>query len=70
MIINYQKNDRTVPLCSNIFEKVIFKSLFRYLNDNNRLTLNQLGFQLGDSCVDQLWSMTCRFTKRSKQIYY
>ena len=54
MITNYQKNDRTVPLCSNIFEKVIFKSLFRYLDDNNRLTLNQLGFQLGDSCVDQL----------------
>ena len=55
------KNYRPVSLlsvCSNIFEKIIFNSLFKYLEDNNLLNGNQSGFHSGDSCVHQLLSIT------------
>ena len=55
------KNYRPVsllPICSKIFEKVIFNSLFKYLDDNNLLNSNQSGFRPGDSCVHQLLSIT------------
>ena len=55
------KNYRPVsllPVCSKIFEKVIFNSLFKYLEDNNLLNGNQSGFRPGDSCVRQLLSIT------------
>ena len=55
------KNYRPVsllPICSKIFEKVIFNSLFKYLDDNNLLNSNQSGFRSGDSCVHQLLSIT------------
>ena len=47
-----------MPICSKIFEKVIFNSLFKYLDDNNFLNSNQSGFRSGDSCVHQLLSIT------------
>ena len=55
------KNYRPVsllPICSKIFEKVIFNLLFKHLEDNNLVTSNQPGFQPGDSCVHQLLSIT------------
>ena len=55
------KNYRPVsllPVCSKIFEKIIFNSLFKYLEDNNLLNGNQSGFRPGDSCVHQLLSIT------------
>ena len=64
----YKKNDKQLiknyrpvsllPVCSKIFEKVIFNSLFKYLEDNNLLNGNQSGFRPGDSCVHQLLSIT------------
>ena len=42
---------------SKIFEKIIFNSLFKYLEDNKLLTCNQSGFRPGDSCVHQLLSI-------------
>ena len=41
-----------------IFEKIIFNSLFEYLDDNNILNGNQSSFRSGDSCVHQLLSIT------------
>ena len=55
------KNYRPVsllPICFKIYEKVIFNSLFKYLDDNNLSTSNQSGFRPGDSCVHQLLSIT------------
>ena len=40
------------------FEKIIFNSLFKYLEDNNLLNGNQPGFCPGDSYVHQLLSIT------------
>ena len=37
-----------------MFEKLIFNSLYFYLNSNNLITHNQSGFRPGDSCSNQL----------------
>ena len=47
-----------LPVCGKIFEKIIYSSLFRYLEDNNFLSGNQSGFRPGGSCVHQLLSIT------------
>ena len=39
------------------FEKLIFNSLFKYINENELLYPNQLGFCPFDSCVNQLLSI-------------
>ena len=57
MIKNYRPVS-LLPICSKIFEKVIFNSLFKYLDDNNLFTSNQSDFQPGDSCLHQLLSIT------------
>ena len=60
------KNDRLVsllPVCGKIFEKIIFNSLFKYLEVNNLLNGNQSGFCPGDSCIHQLLSITHKIYK-------
>ena len=51
------KNYRPIsllPICGKILEKLIFNSLYFYLNSNNLITVNQSGFRPGDSCCNQL----------------
>ena len=48
------KNYRPVsllPICSKIFEKIIFNSLFKYLEDKKILTWNQSVFRPGVSAA-------------------
>ena len=45
-------------ICSKISKKVIFNSLFKYLNDNNLFNSNQSSFRPGDFCLLQLLSIT------------
>ena len=47
-----------MPVCGKIFEKIIYNSLFKYLEDNNLLNGNQSGFHPDDSCVHQLLLIT------------
>ena len=47
-----------LPICRKIFEKIIFSSLFEYLEDNKLFNCNQSGSRSGDSCVHQLPSIT------------
>ena len=51
------KNYRPIsllPICGKIFEKIIFNSLYNYLNVNGLITKNQSGFRPGDSTINQL----------------
>ena len=51
------KNYRPIsllPICGKLFEKIVFNSLYNYLNSNNLITNNQSGFRPGDSCTNQL----------------
>ena len=48
----------SLPIYGKIFEKVIFNSLFKYLENNNLLNPHQSRFPPGDSYVHQLLSIT------------
>ena len=47
-----------LPICSKIFEKVIFDSLYSFLTANNLISQNQSGFRPGDSTINQLLAIT------------
>ena len=47
-----------LPICSKIFEKILFDSIYLYLHSNMLLSKNQSGFRPGDSTINQLLSIT------------
>ena len=55
------KNYRPVsllPIYSNIFELIIYDNMLKYFLDNNLVTPKQPEFRPGDSCINQLLSIT------------
>ena len=46
-----------LPIRGKIFEKLLFNSIFKFLDDNNLLSSNQSGFRPSDSCEYQLLSI-------------
>ena len=63
-LLNYTSMDKQIvpnyrpvsllPICSKIFEKLIFIELFKFFEDSNLLSKHQSGFLPGDSCLYQL----------------
>ena len=47
-----------LPICSKIFEGFIYDNMLKYLLDNNLISPKQSGFRPGDSCINQLLSIT------------
>ena len=45
------------PIFSNIFERIIYNSLFNHFVSNKLFTPSQSGFLAGDSCIAQLLSI-------------
>ena len=41
-----------LPICSKIFERIIYNNTYSYLIDNNLISQNQSGFKRGDSCIN------------------
>ena len=61
MIKQIVSNYRTVsflPVCSKIFEKLIFNELFAFFEKRNLLSKHQPGLRPGDSCFYQLLVIT------------
>ena len=55
------KNYRPVsllPHCRKIFERLIFNEMFSFLLESNLASPNQSRFKPGDSCINQLLSIT------------
>ena len=55
------KNYRPIsllPIFENFFERIIYNNIFEYLTTNKLISDNQSGFKPGDSCVNQLLSIT------------
>ena len=55
------KNYRPVsllPICGKIFERFILNEMFIYFSANKLISKNQSGFRPGDSCINQLLSVT------------
>ena len=54
------KNYRPVsllPICRKLMEKLMFNSIFNFIDTRNMLSVHQSGFRPGDSCVHQLISI-------------
>ena len=47
-----------LPICDKSFEKLIFNEMFMFFNENNLISQKQSGFKPGDSCLNQLISIT------------
>ena len=64
----HKKNDKQLvknyhpvsllPICVKIFERILYNSLFDFLNQNDLISPAQSGFKPGDSCINQLLSIT------------
>ena len=55
------KNYRPVsllPICGKIFERLLYNNMFSFLIENDLISQNQSGFKPGDSCINQLLSIT------------
>ena len=51
------------PICGRIFERLVFTEMFRFLIENNVISSNQSGFKPGDTCINQLLSITHKICK-------
>ena len=47
-----------LPICGKIFERILYNSLFNFPNQNDLISPAQSGFKPGDSCINQLLSIT------------
>ena len=47
-----------LQFCGKIFERLIFNEMFSFLLENNLVSPNKSGFKPGDSCINQLLSIT------------
>ena len=57
LVLNYRQIS-LLPIFSKIFKRIIFDTLYKYLEKNNFFNSNQSGFRSGDSCIHQLISIT------------
>ena len=46
-----------LPICSKIFERLIYNVMYVFLTETDLLSPNQSGFRSGDSCINQLLSI-------------
>ena len=54
---NYQPVS-LLPICGKVFERLIYNSLFEYFIQSDLISPYQSGFKPGDSCTNQLISIT------------
>ena len=54
---NYQPIS-LIPIAGKIFERLLYDRMFEFFIENNLISKNQSGFRPGDSCINQLLSIT------------
>ena len=47
-----------LPICGKILERLMFNEMFNCFIENKLISSNQSGFKPGDSCINQLLSIT------------
>ena len=55
------KNYRPIsllPICSKSFDRLIYNEIFTFFTENNLISPNQSGFRPGNSCINQLLTIT------------
>ena len=56
-----------LPICSKIFERLVYNEMFTFFTENNLIPPNQSGFRPGDSCFNQLLVITHEIYKSSDE---
>ena len=54
---NYQPVS-LLPIFGKIFERLIYNEMCSFFRENDLISSNQSGFKQGDSCINQLLSIT------------
>ena len=62
MLENYRPAP-LLPICGKTLERLIFNEMFGFLTESNLISSNQSGFKPGDSCINQLLSITHKIYK-------
>ena len=60
------KNYRPIsllPICGKVLERLLYNSMFEFFIQNDLITPNQSGFKIGDSCINQIISITHKIYK-------
>ena len=55
------KNYRPIsllPVAGKIFERILYNNMYEFFTENNLISPNKSGFKPGDSCINQLLSIT------------
>ena len=57
MVQNYRPVS-LLPICGKILERLMFNEMFEFFIENKLISSSQSGFKPGDSCINQLLSIT------------
>ena len=52
-----------LPFAGKIFERILNNNMYEFFTENNLICPNQSGFKPGDSCINQLLSITHKIYK-------
>ena len=47
-----------LQICGKMLERLLYNEMFDFFITNHFISANQLGFKTGDSCINQLISIT------------
>ena len=68
LLKNYQPIS-LLPICGKVLERILYNSMFEFFIQNNLITANQSSFKTGDSCINQLISITHEIYKSFNDRY-
>ena len=58
LLVNNYRPISLLPICSKIFEKIIFSEIYNFLLEEGLSNPNQYGVRPGDFCINQLLAIT------------
>ena len=56
--VNNYRPVSLLPIFGKIFERLIYNEMYSFFIENDLISSNQSGFKQGDSCINQLLSIT------------
>ena len=59
-----EKTISLFPICSKLFERLIYNELFTFVTDNKLISPNQSGFRPGDLCVNSYLLLLMKYVSR------
>ena len=56
--VKSHRPDSLLPIFGKILERLVYSEMYSFFIENNLISSNQSGFKQGDSCINQLLSIT------------